>query len=107
MYIAISYSARFDLNLRLGTDMYNFNEPQSHKNLPFHNVDERKVRNSAIYNSGRLDLNVRNRDRLADRTLHIFPHVYCPLLWPCTMHSVQIRSTRADFSMFQIIAQEE
>ena len=87
--------------------MYNYIEPQSHRNLPFHNVDAREVSNSAFYNSRQFDLNVSNRDRLADYTLHIIPHVYCPVLWPCTMHSVQIRSTRADFSMFQIIAQEE
>ena len=107
MCITISYSAQFDLNLRFGTDVYNYNEPQSHRNLPFHNVDAWEVRNYAFYKSGRFDLNVRNRDRLADRTVLNFSHGYCPVLWPCTMHSVQIRSTRADFAMLQIIAQEE
>ena len=99
MCITISYSARFDLNLRFGTDVYNYIEPQSHRNLSFHNIDAQEVSNSAFYNSGRFDLNVSNRDRLADRTLLNFPHGYCLVLWPCTMHSFQIRSTRADFDM--------
>ena len=87
--------------------MYNYIEPLSHRNLLFHNVDAREVSNSTFYNSGRFDLNVSNRDCLADRTLLNFPHGYFPVLWPCIMHSFQIRSTRADFDMLQIIAQEE
>ena len=107
MCITISYLAQFNLNLRFGTDVYNYNEPQSHRNLHFHNVDAREVSNFAFYNSSRFDLNVRNRDRLADRILLNFLHGYCPVMWPYTMHSVQIRSTPTDFAMLQIIAQEE
>ena len=51
MCITISYSTQFDLNLRFGIDVYNYNEPQSHKNLPFCNVDAWEVKNYAFYNS--------------------------------------------------------
>ena len=100
MCITISYLARFDVNLHFRTDVYNYSEPHLHRHFPFYNVDAWEVNNSAFYNSGRFDLNVRNRDCLADRTVLNFLHGCCPILGPCTMYIVQIKSSRGDLAMF-------